>query len=322
VRQFHAECALIENPIDLFYLTGMKFSRGSLVVTRREMVLFLDGRYLGKAQKDLTIRVMPIEQMNDWIGKREVEIDGAVTTVDRFETLKKGLNIKVRSGLLKQQRAIKEKGEIEALKRAQDVTRSGFEHVQGQLREGVSEEELGWQFEMFVRKAGASGLSFESIVAFGENSAYPHYRAGKTRWKKGQIVLFDLGAVVDGYAGDMTRVVGASGELEKMLHWTIMAQQKAMETIRVGNTFGDLDRAARKVFQEMGVEELFTHSLGHGIGLETHEFPLIKITSADRDVKIEEGMVFTIEPGLYKPGLGGVRWEDVFVATNDGYVKL
>ena len=123
----------------------------------------------------------------------------------------------------------------------------------------------------------------------------------------------------------MTRVVffgEANPQLEKMLEYTKLAQQKAFEAAVIGAKFGDLDRAARAVFAKEGIEEFFTHSLGHGIGLETHEFPIIRAEGADKDVVLEEGMVFTIEPGLYRPGLGGVRWEDMVLMTENGPIRL
>lgn len=310
---------LIENPVDLFYLTGLKLSRGALLIGD-EVTLFVDGRYFAKAKNEAPCAVRPLEEMN--LKGKQIQVDSFFTTMDRCEALKKETEILGHSRLLKRMRSVKELKEIEALKRAARITYKGFEHVASLLKTGVSEEELAFEFEVFVRKQGASGLSFEPIIAFGENSAYPHHRAGKSMLKKDQIVLIDVGAVVDQYAGDLTRVVffgQKDPELARMLELTQNAQKEAINAIRKGATFGSLDVAARRIFVAAGVEALFTHSLGHGIGLETHEFPAIKATSPDRDEKIEPSMAFTIEPGLYKPGLGGVRWEDVIIVTDSGY---
>lgn len=310
-------CALVENPVDLLYLTGLSLSRGLLVATKEEVVLFVDGRYFAVAERQAPcpVRLLVGNAVTDWLeakGIKTLEFDSAFTTVDRHEVMKKQVaELRGTSGLLKKLRAIKDENEVAALKKAAHITMCGFKHVESLLKEGISEEELALEFEFFVRKAGATSLSFDPIVAFGENSAYPHYRAGKAKLKKNQIVLIDVGAVVDRYSGDLTRVVffgKPDPELEKMLMLTKKAQKKAIEAVRIGAKFEDLDKAARAVFAEAGVEELFTHSLGHGIGLETHEFPRIILGTED---KIEAGMAFTIEPGLYRPGLGGVRWEDV-----------
>jgi len=332
-KNLETDAALIENPIDLLYITGLSLSRGVFVATKEEAILFVDGRYFAKAQKEApcAVRLLSGNYLDDWLGARSietVEFDGDWTTVSRYEALKnetKSIFLKPRSGLLKQQRSIKDAGEIAALKRAASITWQGFKHIESLLKEGVSEEELALEFEIFVRKAGASSLSFSPIIAFGENSAYPHYRAGKSTLKEGQIVLVDVGAVVDGYAGDLTRVVffGPSDpQLDAMLQLTKEAHQKAVDAVRPGVTFGDLDRVARSVFADAGVEGLFIHGLGHGIGLETHEYPSIKAAGVDQDAKIAVGMTFTIEPGLYRPGLGGVRFEDVVLVTKNGCERL
>ncbi len=332
-KNLETDAALVENPVDLLYLTGMSLSRGVFLTTKEDAILFVDGRYFSKAQKQApcTVRLLSGNYLADWIEARSirtVEFDADWTSVSRHEALKqevKSVFFKPIAGLLKQQRVIKDAEEMNALKRAATITWEGFKHIESLLKEGVSEEELALEFEFFVRKAGASGLSFSPIVAFGENSAYPHYRAGKATLEQGQIVLIDVGAVVDGYAGDMTRVVffgTPDPQLESMLELSKKAQQKAFEAARPGVTFGDLDLAARSVYAEAGLEALFTHSLGHGIGLETHEYPSIKLQGPDRDLKLVAGMVFTIEPGLYRPGLGGVRWEDTVVVTKNGCERL
>jgi Xaa-Pro aminopeptidase len=327
------DAAIIENTVDLYYLTGLELSRGALVTTKDDSVLFVDGRYFAKAQKEAPcpVRLLAGNYLFDWLDTRAVgtlAFDADSTSFTRYDQLKsdtRSIVLKSISGLLKMQRSIKDLTELDALKKAADVTMSGLKHIEAMLVEGVSEESLAFEFELFVRKAGASKLSFSPIIAFGENSAYPHYRAGSSTLQNGQIVLIDVGAVVDGYAGDLTRVVffgEGDAQLQEMLSLTKQAQAKAIQAIRPGVTFGELDQAARSVYAEAGVEAQFIHSLGHGIGLETHEFPTIKALGPDRDAKLEVGMVFSVEPGLYRPGLGGVRWEDVVVVTKNGCEQL
>jgi Xaa-Pro aminopeptidase len=328
-----ADAAVVEKPIDLLYLTGLNLSKGAFVATPEDCVLFVDGRYFAKAQEEAIcpVRLLTGNYLLDWLDARPIralEFDSDWTTFNRYEALKneiKSISLKPRAGLLKKQRGIKSVGEIAALKKAADVTMRGLKHIETLFKEGIAEEELAMEYEFFVRKAGASRLSFSPIIAFGENSAYPHYRAGKAKLSRGQIVLMDVGAVVDDYSGDLTRTVffgPPDPQLQTMLDLTKQAHQKAIATIRPGATLADVDKAARSVLAEAGVEEFFTHGLGHGIGLETHEYPSIKLVSPDREDKIEVGMVFTIEPGLYRPGLGGVRWEDVVVVTKNGCEQL
>ena len=327
------DCAVIEHPIDLYYLTGLSLSRGMLLVTAQESVLFVDGRYLAKAQKEAPCPVQlwegdaPIRWLQENHSKT-IEFDSAKTSYEEFTHLQKKLgNIELipTPSLLKRQRGVKRPDEIAALRRAADVTWKGYKHIAGLLKEGVSEKELAMEFEFFVRKAGASELSFPPIIAFGENSAFPHYPAGEAKLKKNQIVLMDLGAVVDQYRGDLTRVHffgKVDPELENMLAWTQQAQKAAIDAVRPGTPISELNRLARGVFAEHGVLDLFVHGLGHGVGLEIHEFPSLKVDSPDQTVLLEPGMVFTIEPGLYRPGLGGVRWEDMVLVTSNGSEKL
>ena len=332
-KRLEFDAVIVENPVDLYYLTGLHLSRGIFVATKEDAVLFVDGRYFARAQKEAPcpIRLLAGNCLFDWLDAKTLstlEFDSEWTTFSRYDALKneiRSLVLKPKPGILKTQRAVKDPDELANLKRAADVTMSGLKHIESLLKEGISEEEIALEFEFFVRKAGASKLSFSPIIAFGENSAYPHYRAGKATLQNGQIVLMDVGAVVDDYAGDLTRVVffgEGDLQLQEMLSLTKEAHKQALAAVVPGATFGDLDRAARAVFAEARVEDQFIHSLGHGIGLETHEYPSIKIAGPDRDTKLEVGMVFSIEPGLYRPGLGGVRWEDVVVVTKNGCEPL
>jgi Xaa-Pro aminopeptidase len=332
-EQLTTDAAIIDQVTDLFYLTGLKVSRGVLVVGKREATLFVDGRYIAEAKEKTSCAVQLLEGDAPWrylkeMRTKEVTFDSAATSVDLYLSWSEAageIALAGRPKLLKELRAVKDPVELAALKKAEMLTFEGYRHVAQLLKEGVSEEELACEFECYVRKRGASGFSFDAIIAFGENSAYPHHRAGKTKLKKNQIVLIDVGAIVDSYRGDLTRIHffgKADPELEKMLHVTKRAQERAIQMVRPGVTFGELDLAARSVFKETGMEELFSHGLGHGIGLETHEFPSLKNSGPDREAVCKVGMVFTVEPGLYRPGLGGVRWEDMVVVTQTGCETL
>lgn len=310
--------ALIESPVDLLYLTGLHLSRGRLWVAD-EPCLFVDGRYLEVAKKSLPYSVRSIDEKVTL--PKKVVFDSAFTSYDAFSQLKKkwpDTEWIAISSPLKYLRAIKEPSEMIALQRASRLTLSGIEHVKHLIAEGVTEKEIAFQFEFFCRKQGASGFSFDSIVAFAEASAYPHYRAGNQKLQKNQLVLIDVGAIVDGYRGDLTRTLFFGTPHPELLRFQKLVKEAfdaAFDLVRPGVVFAELDKAARKVFQAAGVEKLFVHSLGHGIGLEAHEYPTIR--SDTKDV-IQAGMVFTIEPGLYQPGLGGIRFEETILVTETG----
>lgn len=318
---------LIEEPADLFYLTGLSLSLGRLWVSPKEARLFVDGRYLAKAKQQAPCPVFLNNETNFKEALKNVKrasFDSAFVTYNSYMTLKNGFPhvewIPV-SSPAKNLRLIKDAGEIDSLRKAAHLTWKGYQHILRHLKEGVSESETALEFEFFCRKNGASGLSFEPIIAFGENSAYPHYRAGAAKLQKNQIVLIDIGAIVDRYHGDMTRVFFFGEPDPRLAHFHQLvrtAQKKAVDHVRPGIHIGELDQIVRKEFRKENLEELYTHTLGHGIGLETHEYPRIKAEGDDKDLILKPGMVFTIEPGLYQPGLGGVRYEDTVLVTDSG----
>lgn len=323
------EVLIVDNPVDLYYLTGLELSLGRVAVTKGQAFLFVDGRYFETAKQRAPCEVLlsSVETLQKTLEPfKQVGFDSQFVTVASYQTLQAQLPGKKWVPLpspVQPLRLIKEAEEIAALKRAAVLTWRGYKHASSQLCEGVTEEEIAWAFESFCRQHGASELSFASIIAFGENSAYPHHRAGKTRLKKNQEVLIDVGAVVDHYAGDLTRVVffgEADPEIERMYKLTRRAQRLALEAAAPGVPVGELDRIARESYGKE--QELFVHGLGHGIGLETHEYPRIREGGADRNCLLQPGMVFTIEPGLYRPGLGGVRYEDMVLMTEKGGVSM
>ncbi len=324
MKEWEVDALLLENPVDLLYLTGLSFSKGRLFVYRQEMQLFVDGRYISYALEKAPCPVQ-LWDKKTLLPQGRVGFDSASMCVEAWEQLKKeapDTQWKAISRPLKEIRVIKDSGEIAALRKAAELTWNGIKHMLGCLRIGVSEREVAWEFEKYVRERGASGTSFETIVAFGKNSALPHYRPKGALLEMGQIVLFDAGAVVDGYAGDATRVYfygEIDPQLKKMYALVREAHLAAKKKSCVGEKIGALDRAARDVFAKEGVEKLFLHSLGHGIGLETHEYPVLRSTGADVNLKLKENMVFTIEPGLYLSGSGGVRLEDTGLVTAKGF---
>lgn len=315
---------LITDPVDLFYLTGLDLSAGTLVLKPSESVLLVDGRYLEVCRKDSPVPVAlkserPLKDVLN--GVKSCGIESEVTIVASYLELKKELPIEPKS-LLGRIRAIKNPSEIAALQKAADLGCLGFDYVCSLLKEGVTEKELAFELEFFWRKQGAEGVAFDPIIAFGENSSMPHYRAGSTRLKLGDIVLIDIGVKLDHYHSDMTRTLffgKGNPELEKIFAIVKEAQERALSVLKDGITAGEADSAARSFIASKGYGENFCHSLGHGVGLQIHEFPLLR---KDSQVILQEGMVVTIEPGIYVAGLGGVRIEDTVLITNNGYKNL
>lgn len=329
-KTWKADGCLIENPLDLFYLTGLELSLGQLIVLPTIAKLFVDGRYIEFAKKNspFPVELLSNEAVNSFLRPVQTLVfDSILTTVHRYDQLKKlyGKNLSGIPQPLRQLRLIKDPAEIKAMKKSAAVVWKGFEHIRRSLKVGISEKELALSFEIFCRKNGAEKLSFNPIIAFGKNSAYPHYRAGDVKLKKDQLVLIDIGVVVDHYHSDMTRTLffGKPDPRLVLLETVVKkAHAEALRLCKSGTKIGDLDRAARQVIQKAGLQDLILHSLGHGIGLETHEFPRIKFQGEDQNILLCEGMVVTIEPGLYLPGVGGVRYEDTIVITPKGYTNF
>jgi Xaa-Pro aminopeptidase len=325
LKDWKIDFLLIENPIDLFYLTHLDLSKGRLWVGHDGAQLHVDGRYFGEASRHFRGAVFLWIRGNESPRSGVIGFDSAWTTVDGWEALKKeSPNARwtaIASPVL-EQRLIKDAEEVVLLQKAAQITWGGIQHIRSLFRDGVSEQELAMEFEFFVRQHGASRLSFDTVVAFGENSAYPHHRASSERLKKNQIVLIDAGATYQSYCADVTRVYffgEPDPRLMNMLHLVREAGQIAQREVRLGAAVGSLDKAVRCFFREAGVEDLFTHSLGHGIGLETHELPTIRQDSYDCARKIQRSMTIAIEPGLYQPGVGGVRYENSGVVTEAGF---
>ena len=337
LRKAKLDSCLIENPLDLFYYTGLKLSTGRLLIHEAETLLLVDGRYLQVAKESSPCKssLDSPQKFLDYCEKHKVGrlgFDGRNTSYDHFlllEEWKKQGNREIKlvaaSSILKSARAIKDRVEIGKMKKSAALLWEGFQFINSSLKKGVTEKELSRRFEIFCLEKGADRLSFEPIIAFGPNSAMPHYRSQNVALKDGDAVLIDIGVVLDSYHSDMTRVVFHKKEnafLSRLYEIVKKSQKSALKACRPGVKFKELDLAARKVMQEAQVEDLFIHSLGHGIGLETHEFPRIKYNGDDKDVVLQSGMVFTIEPGLYVPGKGGVRYEDTIVITPTGYTNF
>ncbi len=318
------EAVLIEDPIDLYYLTGLTLSVGQLFITKEDSCLFVDGRYFESASNNApcTVILFSLEEIRCFLEKVHVKtlcFDGAKTTFQKVEGWKKNfpaISWESWDFVTQSLRVIKDNEEIAYLAKSAALLREGYDYIKTLLKEGVSEKEIAVEFTLFCLKKGAERLSFDPIIAFGENSAMPHYRAGDRKLKRGDLVLIDIGVELYRYASDMTRVLFFGPPdpfLENWLDLAIKAHDAALKIALPGVKVKELDIAARAVFKEHGVEEYFVHSLGHGVGIEVHEFPRLRFEGVDSETILEPGMVITVEPGLYLPGKGGVRYENTIV---------
>ncbi|MFZ0566159.1 MAG: Xaa-Pro peptidase family protein [Chlamydiales bacterium] len=323
---------IVDNPIDIYYLIGQEVSLGRLVIARNEAVFFVDGRYFEACQQKAPV---PVEltsgyDLESQFGKRwkynnqRVGFDSGYTTYGAFEQLEQ-LKSKL-VGLknpIKRIREIKEPEEIDLLRRSAILGARGFNCVVQLLKEGVTEEELAVELELFWLKEGGDRLAFDPHIAFGVRTSQPHYHVSSIPLRRGEPVLIDIGVVLNRYHSDMTRVVWAGevdAKYEKIYQIVREAQLKAFERCKPGTLFREVDEAARGWIAQQGYGDYFPHGLGHGVGLEIHELPVLR--KEPEDCPLVEGMVVTVEPGIYIPNFGGVRLEDTIVITQKGYENL
>ncbi len=310
------------------YLTGFTGSNGQvLVAADGRAVLLTDGRYEGQAAReapDLERRVSRDRALAPAaleaaraLGAARLGFEAtlAYREARELEERADGLEVSAAEGVVERLRWEKDPDELRALERAHDLA---FERLPGLLREGVSEREVGLELEVAVRRAGAEALAFDPIVAFGEHAAEPHHRPCDRPLRRGDVVELDLGARASGYHADMTRTVAFGeppGELRDLHALVARAQAAGLAALRAGATTGEVDGAAREVIAEAGLGERFPHGLGHGVGLEIHEGPWLRPGGTE---PVPAGAVVTVEPGVYVPGLGGVRIEDAAVVGPEG----
>lgn len=338
LRQRYAQLGdalLIEEPHDLFYLTGCQLSAGSLLIAPERTTLFVDGRYEQACRQKVGLEVAKREEalLLDWLVEQSCQrllFDSLKTSYSRYALLcekieERALPITMTplAGPIAPLRAVKDAEEIASLKAAARLCCRGLDHVSRLLHKSISEKEVGRALELFWLQEGGEGVSFEPIIAFGPNSALPHHRPTDRQLGESDIALIDLGVQLHRYQSDMTRCffVGEKGvapELKTIYQLVKEAQQLAQNHCKAGIKPAELDRLARDYIAERGYGDYFTHNLGHGVGLEIHEPPWLRRTDANSQEPLQAGMVVTIEPGIYLPGIGGVRLENSLVVEAEG----
>ena len=331
--QHHLDFLLVTHPVNVRYLTGFTGSAGALLVRQDAGVLFTDGRYTQQAREQVRGARVAIAgkpaavAAAEWLQRRvkskaAVGIESAHMSVaerDRLaKLLPKGIRLKSVLPLVESLRMTKETDELDLIRRAVNLASDLFPALVDTIRSGKREIDIAAELEYAARKAGADGMSFETIIAAGARSALPHGRASEQQIPASGFVVCDFGVILGGYCSDMTRTVyvgDADNEARTFYRAVQDAQQAAIETVRPGIPVCDVDGAARKVLKRAGLARFFTHSTGHGVGLEIHESPRI---AAGQQQLLQPGMVITIEPGAYIPGKWGVRVEDMVVVTQAG----
>jgi Xaa-Pro aminopeptidase len=323
------EAYLIQDPIDLYYLLTSTLSLGHFLIEKTRITLFVDGRYFGALSKLQELNVMASENqgLQNYLKTTDVKLiyfDSDKTSVSQKEILCKNsiIDFQGQRDILKNLRLIKSDDEIKKIRTAAYLLKDIYQEFLKRPKLGLSEKQIARDFKILSLEMGAEDFSFEPIIAIGENGAYPHHRPGDRILKEGDSMLVDIGVSLNHYQSDMTRMVFFGHVPQKLLEMhdqVLKAHQAALSLCKPGVKVGALDEAAREVFKSYGTESLFCHSLGHGLGLETHESPRLKFDGMDKDILLEKGMVITIEPGLYEVGLGGIRHEDLIVITDDGY---
>ena len=326
---------VVTHPANLRYLCGYTGSNGLLLFLRGRLVFFTDGRYTEQARDEVrgarvVIAKGPLlEAAGTLIGRMKsaaIGFEGDHTTVATAAEMRKLVGKKVSwkptSGLIMGQRMIKDADELRIIREAVNMGAAVYEHALRSIRVGVRESEIAGELEFAARRAGADGMAFDTIVAAGKRSALPHGRASNQLIPRRGFVVVDSGVVLRGYCSDMTRTVHvgrASREERRWYDAVLEAQLAGIAAVKPGTTAGDVDHAARQVLRRHKLDRFFTHSTGHGVGLEIHEPPRLGKTQEER---LQPGMVITIEPGVYVPDKGGIRIEDMVVVTETGCQML
>jgi len=330
------DAALIESPVNRRYYTGFPSSAGVLVVFRDEAYFIIDFRYIEAAKtavKGCTVilqgkRNEQIKELFDKHGAKCVAVEATRTTVAALDEYKRFFESVefVSDGsldkMINAQRAVKSREEYETMCAAANIADKAFEQICKFIRPGITEREISTELCYYMSKLGGEGESFDTIVVSGPNSSKPHGVPGERKIADGDFITIDFGTVVNGYVSDMTRTVAVghvTEEMKKVYDTVLLAQKAAFDVIKPGIPCKDVDAAARKVIADAGYGRYFGHSLGHSLGLEVHEGPNF---SPVETATAKEGLLLSVEPGIYIEGKFGVRIEDTVWITSDGFENL
>jgi len=334
ISEAKLDALVVTHPANWYYLTGFTGDAGVLIVSHEGATLITDGRFTTQVREETTsVRLM--EQKGSLLESagrllrekavRRVGFDPSQTSVGQLTQFRKAAGARTKwipaPGLVGTLRARKEPSELARMRQAAILAGDALSSAIKLLKPGVMENEVAAEIEYRMRRGGASGPAFETIVAFGSRSALPHARPTAKRLKKNELVVLDLGAILAHYCSDITRTVYVGRAPARVKQWyraVLEAQIAAIAAVRAGVSCGDVDAAARQVLAGYKLDRLFTHSTGHGLGLEVHEDPRL---ARGQKARLEPGFVVTIEPGVYMAGVGGIRIEDD-VAVHSGNTEV
>ncbi|MGN1140567.1 MAG: M24 family metallopeptidase [Oliverpabstia sp.] len=338
MEELHLDAMVIADPYNMRHISGFRGGEGILYISESRKVLITDSRYTEQAEKESDFTVIEENAKH----KREVILSECIAAEDKtgeftmgyenesllcaqFDKLKEALKVDVwvpMGGRVDALRRIKTEEELSYLQKAEEIGDKAFEKILTLLKPGMTELEVAAELEYLMKKEGAENTSFDTIIASGLNSSMPHAIPGEKKLEEGDFVTMDFGCKYKGYCSDMTRtvVLGKASEKQKEIYNTVLkAQLAALAALKAGVTGKSVDKVARDIITQAGYGECFGHGLGHGVGLFIHENP--RLSPSDETV-LQAGMVETVEPGIYVPGFGGVRIEDMVVVTEDGYRNL
>lgn len=327
------DAVLLTTPHNMRYFSGFADGEGALVITKEKRLLFTDSRYTEQAENEA--KGFDVVETNDWIretadffgqnGLKTIAFEDDAVSFSQHSRLSEFAPIcefLPFAAQINKMRMVKTSEEIDKIRRAEEIGCKAFEHILNYIKPGVAEKDIALEIEYFMRKLGASSTSFDTIVISGAGTSLPHGKPTDKRVEKGDFVTLDFGCVLDGYCSDMTRtlVVGKASEEQKKVYNIVKeAQQAGLDAIRAGVKGADCDKFAREYITSLGYGQYFRHSLGHGVGLLVHELPNL---SPKSEIILEENMVVSCEPGIYIPGFGGVRIEDLVVVSREGCENL
>ncbi|WP_221300939.1 M24 family metallopeptidase [Planococcus koreensis] len=333
MKEQNIEALLITSQFNLRYITEFTGSAGLALVTQEKAYFVTDFRYTEQATAQVkefevvqakTNLLEEVAEISKSLGLESVSFEQDYVTFASYTQYAEKLEaeLKPASGLIEKIRMIKTPEEVEVLKAAAKIADDAFEHICTFIKPGMAEVEVSNELEFFMRKQGATSSSFDIIVASGSRSALPHGVASDKKIEEGDMVTLDFGALYNGYISDITRTVAVgepSDKMKEVYQIVLDSQVLALENIKPGMTGIEADAIARDHIKSKGYGEAFGHSTGHGIGLEVHEAPGLSFKS---QTVLEPGMAVTVEPGIYLPGIGGVRIEDDILITESGNERL
>ena len=311
------------------YITGFTGDESFALITQKEAIFITDSRYVSQAKIEVeNFEVMEYKKdIHEFVADlaqklcvKTLAFEENIVTYKEYQKYQEKFNgaLKPLNGIVEDIRIIKDEFEIKSIKKAANIADKAFENILKVIKPGVTEKDVALELEYFLKKMGASDLSFDTIAASGKRSALPHGRASSKTIKKGEFITLDFGCIYDDYCSDMTRTVAISDvteEMKKVYDIVLTAQKMAIEKIKPGVLASDVDKYARDYIVKMGYGRYFGHGLGHGVGRDIHEDPRL---SPKGNKILESGMIVTDEPGIYIENSFGVRIEDLILVTENG----